>query len=474
MKKIIKTLLVFVLLLVPVAIASAAVNSNNGTITVKNTKAGKTYSVYEIFKLESYSNSGDAFSYTVMDDFEEFVTTGEGKNYVDVNEAGYVTWKTGASEKDFSQKALAYVKEKGINPSVESKTAQTDGEEVKFEGLNLGYYLVDSSLGALCGLTTTKPDAEIEEKNGEPTVEKEVEELPAGSWGEENSASIGDTVNFRTTITVRSGAQNYVLHDVMNKGLALVENSIEVKVNGQTVNASNYTITYGVENYDATTKDTFTIKFNDSYVAGLADGTTIVVTYSAKLTSDAVIGVEGNPNKTYLDYGENNRTTEDTTKTYTFEFDIVKTNTSKKLLTGAQFKLYTAKTGGKEVPVKKVSEGVYRVDTTLTEGDIIEAGHVTIVGLDNGTYYLDEIKAPDGYNKLTSRVEIIINNANNNATLVGDIYQNGGVQVINNTGAELPSTGGIGTTLFITIGSILVLAMGTILVTKLRVSKMEI
>ena len=232
MKKIINTLLVFVLLLVPITIANAAVNSNNGTITVKNTKAGKTYSVYEIFKLESYSNSGDAFSYTVMDDFEEFVTTGEGKNYVDVNEAGYVTWKTGASEKEFSQKALAYVKEKGINPSVESKTAQTDGEEVKFEGLNLGYYLVDSSLGALCGLTTTKPDAEIEEKNGEPTVEKEVEELPAGSWGEENSASIGDTVNFRTTITVRSGAQNYVLHDVMNKGLALVENSIEVKVNG--------------------------------------------------------------------------------------------------------------------------------------------------------------------------------------------------------------------------------------------------
>lgn len=472
MKKIIKTLLVFVLLLVPVAIASAAVNSNNGTITVKNTKAGKTYSVYEIFKLESYSNSGDAFSYTVMDDFKEFVTTGEGKNYVDINEAGYVTWKTGASEKEFSQKALAYVKEKGINPSVESKTAQTDGEEVKFENLNLGYYLVDSSLGALCGLTTTKPNAEIEEKNGEPTVEKEVQELPAGSWGEENSASIGDTVNFRTTITVRSGAQNYVLHDVMSNGLALDKNSIEVKVNGVAVDASNYTITYGVENYDATTKDTFTIKFNDSYVARLADGTTIIVTYSAKLTSDAVIGGEGNPNKTYLDYGENNRTTEDETKTYTFEFDIVKTNTSNKLITGAQFKLYTV--SGEEVKVRKGEDGNYYVDPSLEKGDIIEAGHVTIVGLDNGTYYLDEIKAPDGYNKLTSRVEIIINNANNNATLVGDIYQNGGVQVINNTGAELPSTGGIGTTLFITIGSILVLAMGTILVTKLRVSKMEI
>lgn len=470
MKKIIKTLLVFVLLLVPITIANAAVNDNSGTITIKNTKAGKTYSVYEIFKLESYS--GSAFSYTIMDDFKDFIENGEGKNYVDVNEAGYVTWKTGASEKDFSQKALAWAKANNVNPV---QTIVATGTEVKFENLNLGYYLVDSSLGALCGLTTTKPNAIVNEKNGEPTVEKEVQELPAGSWGEENSASIGDTVKFRTTITVRSGAQNYVLHDVMNKGLELDRTSIEVKVNGVTVDASNYTITYGIENYDTNTKDTFTIKFNDSYVAGLADGTTIVVTYSAKLTSDAVIGVEGNPNKTYLDYSENNRTTEDTTKTYTFEFDIVKTDTSKKLLTGAQFKLYTAKTGGKEVAVKKISEGVYRVDTTLTEGDIIEAGHVTIVGLDNGTYYLDEIKAPDGYNKLTSRVEIIINNANNNATLdINNTYQEGGVRVENKTGAELPSTGGIGTTLFITIGSILVLAMGTILVTKLRVSKMEI
>ena len=470
MKKIINTLLVFVLLLIPITIANAAVNSNDGTITIKNTKAGKTYSVYEIFKLESYS--GSAFSYTIMDDFKDFIENGEGKNYVDVNEAGYVTWKTGASEKDFSQKALAWAKANNVSPV---QTIVATGTEVKFENLNLGYYLVDSSLGALCGLTTTKPNAIVNEKNGEPTVEKEVQELPAGSWGEENSASIGDTVNFRTTITVRSGAQNYVLHDVMNKGLELDRTSIKVKVNGVTVDASNYTITYGIENYDTNTKDTFTIKFNDSYVAGLADGTTIVVTYSAKLTSDAVIGVEGNPNKTYLDYSENNRTTEDTTKTYTFEFDIVKTDTSKKLLTGAQFKLYTAKTGGKEVAVKKISEGVYRVDTTLTEGDIIEAGHVTIVGLDNGTYYLDEIKAPDGYNKLTSRVEIIINNANNNATLdINNTYQEGGVRVENKTGAELPSTGGIGTTLFITIGSILVLAMGTILVTKLRISKMEI
>ena len=89
----------------------------------------------------------------------------------------------------------------------------TAGNTVVFDNLNLGYYLVDTTLGTLCFLDTTAKEVMIAEKNEEPTVDKEVKEDSTGEFGSTNTAQIGDTVEFRTTIHAKKGAQSYVLHD---------------------------------------------------------------------------------------------------------------------------------------------------------------------------------------------------------------------------------------------------------------------
>ncbi|MBM6687059.1 hypothetical protein H9X89_16030, partial [Faecalicatena contorta] len=90
-----------------------------------------------------------------------------------------------------------------------------------------GYYLVDTTVGTLCSLNTTNPDAVMEEKNDLPGINKEVKEDSTDSWGDENTAEIGQTVEFQTTISAKPGAESYVLHDVMSAGLTLDPDSIE-------------------------------------------------------------------------------------------------------------------------------------------------------------------------------------------------------------------------------------------------------
>ena len=199
-----------------------------------------------------------------------------------------------------------------------------------------------------------------------------------------------------------------------------------------------------------------------------------------KLNEKAVIAGDGNPNETYLKYGDktdtSNETTPATTITYTYEFDVVKTDSSNKLLDRAVFELYY--TNGTKINLV-LEDGTYRVATandkdTITEITVTD-GKITIKGLDNGDYYLTELTPPNGYNKLTENVNFTIKDANIKTTMTGDTWNDGdgGVHVINYTGDEMPETGGIGTMLFITIGSIMVLGFGVLLVTKLRISKMS-
>ena len=160
---------------------------------------------------------------------------------------------------------------------------------------------------------------------------------------------------------------------------------------------------------------------------------------------------------------------------------LVKTDNSKKLLTGAKFKLYDTKDSNTPVNlIKDTATGNYRVAETGETGAIEEIeinryNAVTISGLNKKTYYLEETQAPEGYNKLTERqpVELGKEGFVTNATLTGSgakgaEWTEGGVQVINNAGAILPSTGGMGTTLFYVIGGGLMVAAVVLLVTKKR------
>lgn len=454
---------------------SAFATEEKGSITIENPVENQTYDVYLMFELESYDATSGAYSYKITDAWADFVNSDAiGSQYFTVSTAGYVTKivDTAVDTADLAKAALAYVASKGISATA-TITPVKSGDVVtaKAEELSLGYYLVDSSLGALCGLTTTKPDATITEKNEAPAIDKLVQENSTSDWGKTNNASIGDTVNFKTTISAKHGAIGYVVHDVMSEGLTLLPDTIAV---AGAVKDTDYTVATALSGGDGCT---FEITFSQAYLDKITADTDIVITYSAILNENALISTSANPNKTKLSYGDesNSETEWSETNTYTYKFDLVKTKNDNKILEGAEFKLYDAQTGGNEIALVKEADGTYRVATAAEKVEgfnaaIIEVGHTTIKGLDSGVYYLEEITAPTGYNLMKERVEVKIEDANLDAELEGDVWTEGGVQVINQTGAELPSTGGIGTRIFYVVGSIMVIAAAVLLVTKKRMS----
>lgn len=471
-KKLLAALLALAMMLA-MAVPAFADDAQKGTIEINDAIPGTTYTAYKIFDLSYTPASGDkaaSYSYTVADGWADFVNGTEGSKYVEVK-GGNVVAKDSFTDKSeaaaaFAKAALAYAEEhlkgKGVSQTAPAAAAGSEYSSVSITGLDLGYYVVSTSAGSLCSLGTTATTATIEEKNEAPEIDKTVK---AGSeYKDSNSANIGDTVEFKVTIDVKKGATNYVLNDTLSDGLTLNAGSIQVvsTKNDKLTENTDYTVTANVE--DGTLK----VEFKDS---ALVEDDTLTVTYNAVLNEKAQTGKnDPNTNSAQLTYGNNNKTTSETTKTYTYEFDIVKTDGDKNLLTGAQFQLYTVQTDG--TPVKFVKDGTtYRVAKTGEDGatDTIEAGHVVIKGLAAGTYWLEETKAPFSYNKLTDRQSFEVKEDNNHATLTSDgKYSEGGMRVINQSGTTLPSTGGIGTTIFYVVGGGLMVAAAVLLITKKR------
>ena len=457
-----------------VAFAAQGTNDNSGSITINDAVEGHTYNAYQILMLESYNTTGaGAYAYKAANSvWENWLKT--QKQYVSIDDQGYVTWVKDADPAAFAKAALAHAKEASISPD---DTKKADSATVSFTDLNLGYYLIDTTLGTLCSLDTTRPAVEMFEKNEQPPVKKEVKEDSAGSWGDGNTAEIGQTVEFRSTIGAKPGAEKYVLHDEMSAGLTLNPDSIIVEepaglTKGTDANRGDYHVVTS----DLTDGCTFEVFFHQSYLDKITEDTDIVVTYDAVVNENAVVFPSPNPNKTTLKYGENSEfeTLPSETKTYTFKVDVVKTDSDNKVLDGAQFKLYDAKTGGNEIALVKVSDGHYRF---AKDGEIgVEYittvdGQLEIKGFDaNTNYYLEETKAPDGYNKLAERVEIAVKETNLEASVSNGIWTSGGVHIENKTGSLIPSTGGMGTTIFYIIGGVLVAAAGIFFVIRRRVN----
>ncbi len=465
--------------------------TNNGKITIDNAVKDQNYSVYRIFNLDSYNKEEHAYLYTVNSDWTDFINQSSisgADGYVTVDgTTGLVTWKKKDGNGDpigvaeFAQKALAYAKDASHPITPTKGPTAAGGTTITFDTLPLGYYLVDSSLGALCALNTTDPETTMEEKNGQPTVDKKVQE--GANFGEEASAQIGDTVTFQTTITAQAGAEKYVLHDKMSAGLEFAGITSVVKNSGASetpLAGSDYTLT----STGLGDNCSFEVAFSDAVCNGLSAGDTIVVTYTATLTKDAAIGgTNANTNETWLKYGDDTATTHKTADVHTYQFQLVKTDEGKNgtynVLTDARFKLYDAASAGNEVKVVKVNADEYRVAATgETAADYIEAGTPTIKGLDAKSYWLEEIKAPDGFNKLTARVKVEITGDNlvGSGELTGtdpvqytpDAANPGGVHVKNHAGGMLPSTGGIGTTIFYILGGVLILGAAVMMILRRR------
>ena len=446
--------------------------TTNGSITITNALGGETYNAYQILYLESYNAEKKIYAYKANSAWEEWLRT--QTTYVSFDSQGYVTWVEGASAADFAKAAKGRLSDKSADGHV---TPSADGSAT-ISNLKLGYYLVDSTVGALCELNTTKPGVEITDKNERPTIEKKVQEDSDEQWGDVNDADIGQTVNFKSTVSAKPGARKYVVHDKMDSQLEFVSVT--------SITAGSATLTEGAgSDYTVVTTGlndgcTFHIVFTDTYLDSITADTNIVINYTAKLTSDAVAGT-GYDNETWLDYGDNQHTEHDTTTTYTWKLPIYKYHMdgdTKKALPGAEFILYK---GSEENRVyAQVTEGkLTGWTTTKTDATTLVSGAdgmIAVEGLDADTYYLEETKAPGGYNKLAGPVKVEISHAVTDAgahmthTLKQDATNVEEVGIENKSGTELPSTGGIGTTIFYVLGSILVIGAVVLLITKKRMS----
>ena len=459
-KKLFAARLAAALVLAMAVPAFAVTNATKGSITIDGTVSGETYTIYRMFKLDSYNAESKTYSYTVESAWEGFFKTGAGGNYITLDGQGHPTWNAAKSQDsdkaEFAKLALKWAADNKITGTEETATGNT----VTFSGLDLGYYLVDSSLGALCGLNTTNPDATIKEKNEKPEIKKEVQ-TSAGDWSSENNAKIGDTVEYKVEIKVADGAQTYTVTDTMSKGLTFNNSSLKVTAND--VVTTDYTLT--------STTNGFTLVLPETYVSTLTKGTTILVTYNATLNKDAVIDGDGNTNEVKLGYGNHQNTVPSKVTTKSYQFDLVKVDgTTNKLLDGAEFELADGET---KLSFVKDANGNYRVAMTgekdATTTITVKGGKVNIYGLAGKTYTLTETKAPDGYNKLvTSETVNLADGSKTHATIVDRVYKDGGVVVENHAGTVLPSTGGMGTTLFYVIGGGLMVAAVVLLVTKKR------
>lgn len=470
-----------------------AEDAKPGSITISNPAQGKTYEVFKLLDVvedeSDLANKGFIYKLTA-DAWADFITNvkdGSDNNYFNLFENGGTKYvlanenlKHGIA--DFAAKAKAYAETNKLAPL---KTAKAEAEgALEISGLDLGYYLVRSDLGILCSLDTTAPNAEVREKNEATVIVKNVEDTTK----EQNVAEIGTYVKFTIRITVNDKAPvNYKLVDEMTEGLTFVKNEtypLTVTVNENTLDAANYKVT------ETTEPRGFTLAFNNNAEGSasiLKTGDVVTVTYYAQINENAKIADEANVNKAKVEYGTNSHTEYDTTETYVWKMNIVKYTMeqgTEKKLAGATFQLSRDEAGAQVIKLVKVDDTTYRLalptetDTavdTITTG---ETGELVINGLADGIYYLTETKAPRGYNLLREPVKVKIDHTTANGKLtetsfVADQTQtdtSGLVKVENNAGAELPSTGGIGTTVFYVLGSAMALGAVILLVTKKRMA----
>lgn len=369
--------------------------------------------------------------------------------------------------------------------------------------LTSGYYLVFPEMGStgnaiskddttargtdamLVNIPKNKGNTAATIKSTYPTVDKKVQ-TTGGDFKTDGNAQIGDKVTYQLTATVPDMTDydkyTFKFVDTLTKGLSYVDNSVSVKV-GDTAITTGYTATYDAES------KTLTVAFEDLKTtnkgenATVAAGDVITVTYNAYITADAAV-TDPATNKVHLEYSTNpdgsgkGESTPSESKVYTYPIEIFKfykDGKTEKGLANATFKLSISEdsTAAGIVLVKDTTaENSYHVKgegetSTTTEVTTPDGGEITIRGLKAGTYYLHEITAPTGFNKLTHPVKIEITadendqskatyKINNEANTGANSHQ---VKVENMKGTMLPETGSFGT-IGLTILGVAVVLLG--------------
>lgn len=237
--------------------------AGTGKITISPANPNEEYKIYKILKLESYDETKKLYSYTKTgDQWDHFIDSAVIDGYLTINTDGYVTFSTTKNSpedvREFARKALAYATTNNIT-ATSTKTTGANDDSATIDGLDLGYYLVGSTVGALCSLDTTNPEVTVRDKNEAPTVEKKIaKDGYTENLVPNNSANIGEQVVYQTTINVKPGAKNYVLHDTMDSHL-----DFDVILQAHLSDGTNLTIGDYVVQKGPADKCTFDISFTD-------------------------------------------------------------------------------------------------------------------------------------------------------------------------------------------------------------------
>ena len=501
MKKMFSLALALIMALALAVPAMAASTDNvTGSIEIGNADAAETYTAYKIFDV-TYDDNG-AFAYTIKDDSPWYAivnTYANGKSVDGVDVDGLiltavpkgdtptVTTYVVSTTDAFSAPEFAGFLRAQMPASME------DGVEIengKAENLALGYWFVTSTMGSLCNLTTTTPNAVIYDKN----------DVPFNKDADDESVEVGQTVNFVITAAVPdvTGYDEYIytITDEMSAGLTF-NKDVEVVIYYEEGNRDDCVVVAGRTQY---TENGFSVtipKWFFTNVANIVPGSPIEVTYSA-IVNDAAVAVvsENEATLTYSNDPANNTTTTVIDKEYFYSAEIVidkydgtgldasateEDIAAAKRLDGAEFVLYKEVAGAKMYYKYTAADGVEWVEKVAdaTVKTTI-AGAAKFAGLENGTYQLLEVKAPTGYNLLTAPVEVTIAAEldDDRELLEGEIVAcelnlSLDTQVANNTGVQLPSTGGVGTTIFYTVGGVMMAAAVVLFVTKKKLAVQE-
>ena len=500
--------LLLVLVMVFALATTAFAEETTYSITINNSAKDHTYEAYQIF-------TGDLSGTTLSN-----IVWGSG-----VSEAGQTalgdaaakaeTLKTEADAKAFAKAVAPY-----LTTAAGSANTVTDGKYV-ISGLAAGYYLVKDQDGSLTGDNDSYTEYIIQvvgnvtatPKSDVPEVQKKVKDINDSTdttktdWQDSADYDIDDSIPFQLKATLADNVSSYttykvVFHDTLSKGLTY-NNDAKVYIDGTETNGFAVTATV---NADGTT---LTVSCDDVKALSAVNSSAITVEYTAKLNENAVLGSAGNPNEVYLEYSNNpnksekgNNETGETPKdvviVFTYKTIINKVDSENKPLTGAAFKLEKLIKGKDGAADTWTTVKEFTVDETTTS--------FTFSGLDDGQYKLTETKTPAGYNTidpiyfvieathdatadtpaLTVLKAYLTDENGNKKTEVkdgetvnidlGTVDLTAGsitTTVVNKSGSELPSTGGIGTTIFYVLGGVLVLAAVVLLVTKKRMSGAE-
>lgn len=521
MKKLIGFILTTIMVLALSLTAFAA------TVTVENNVSGHVFKAYRIFsgtQQEGQAAMGDiewddemnstAFLAELKEKSELFDSCATAADVAEVLGA-YSDNSTEA--KLFAKIAYNHIdKTKGVE--ISNQTTSLDD----------GYYLIvdvtevgtNDSYNAALLQVTGKENITIGLKKDQPTVVKKIKE--DGKLMDVADYSMGDTVNFVVTSVVPDmthyDTYKMVFHDSISSGLTF-KDDVTIKIGSDNnavvlIKDTDFTVETS-SNCQNADNCSFEIAINNlKAVQNITAGQTVTITYSATVDSDAAIGLPGNPNAIKLEYSNNpNRsadntehetgfTTTDTVIVFTYKLDVSKVDgaNNQTMLSGAQFVLY--RMNGTTMEYATVTDGKIsgwtsdkNTATVLRTG---ENGLFSIAGIDAGTYYLEEISAPAGYNLLDKPIEFTITasletgdwetavagdafikleitvpdgDATTEDTTEGSTDGTVSITIKNNQGSLLPETGGIGTKIFYVVGAILVLGAGIILFVRKRVNK---